>query len=102
MVVKKINEKKAKCTFLLFCFQWQWRQVRRNVISIRLILRAQRFCPCSMTGNSCRLPTRGGMVDVGGASRDGVRWRQGFNLSGELCKVRDVDTEVTEGLKDIG
>ena len=37
-----------------------------------------------------------------GVTRDGVRWRQGFDLSGELCKVRNVDTKVTEGLKDIG
>lgn len=46
------------------------------------------------------------MVDVGGASwdgvaRDGLRWRHGFDLSGELCKVREVDPEVTEGFKDI-
>lgn len=46
------------------------------------------------------------MVDVGGASRngvarDGLGWGQGFDLSCELCKVREVDPEVTEGLKDI-
>ena len=43
---------------------------------------------------------------MGGASRDGLRWRNRFDLSGsivgELCKVGEVDPEVTEGFKDIG
>ena len=47
------------------------------------------------------------MIDVGGASRDrvagdGLGRGQGFDLSGELCKIGEVDPEVTESLKDIG
>ena len=44
---------------------------------------------------------------MGGVSRDGVARnglgrRNGFDLSGELCKVGEVDPEVTEGFEDIG